>query len=95
MAEEGTIPLTTPVAPEVLEALLGIQDSKATLGLDMLSLEKRKVALLGMEHKLSEQERRIFEQLFARYGLAIGTKISIDPQTRLIRVDSVPGGNKP
>jgi len=75
--------LTTedPVEPSTLEELRSLQEARAGIADNLLSLEQERIQLLAAARKVDDQRTRLFEKCLIDRGLSSNTIAEIDAKT--------------
>lgn len=75
-----------PIPAETLQLFAQLEDAKARIALENLTVDERKIQLLAASKKLSEQRQRLFEALLLERGLAVDTAVEVNTETGVIKV---------
>jgi len=89
--EAKRLTLDDPIPPETLTYFQKIMDARADIGIELLSLEEKKITLLAANKKLQEQHSRLFQGILMERGLPPTTMAQLDGRTgKLIIMQPAP-----
>jgi hypothetical protein len=84
--DKKQLSLEDPVDPETLDQLRNLQDARAGLADNLLSLEQERIQLLAAARKVDDQRGRLFEKCLIDRGVSSTAIAEIDAKTGKIVV---------
>ncbi len=78
---ERRLTINDPVPGDVIQQFRQIREAQSDIGLNLLALERQKIALLAGAKKLDEQHSRMFQALLVERGVEPTTPAELDATT--------------
>lgn len=88
--ESKRLTLEDPAAEEVVQKFQQIEEAQASIGMELLRLEKRRIFLLASSKRLEEEHGRLFGMLLIERGLAPNLAVELDVKTRRLTLKEEP-----
>jgi len=88
--EPKRLTLEDPVDPETLNELRSLQEARAGVADNLLSLRLEEIHLLAAARKIDDQHGRLFERCLIDRGVSAGARAEIDAKTGKVILEATP-----